>query len=85
MSAFKITPRIVLSMLLATAAYAVNAEMRLPDGNDWAKSSEREHLAYILGLSNTLSVGYISYEKNLPGNKKTFTHRAVEGLAGTSV
>ena len=30
-------------------------------------------------------MGYVSDEKNLPGNKKTFTHRAVEGLAGTSV
>lgn len=77
--------RLVISMLLAAMSYAVHAEVQLPNGNDWAESTEREHLAYILGLSNTLSVGYVADEKNLPGNKRTFTHRAVQGLAGTTV
>jgi hypothetical protein len=85
MSMLKKANRLVISMLLAAAACAVNAEVKLPDGNDWAKSTEREHIAYILGLSNTLSVGYIADEKRLPGNKNTFSHRAVEGLADTSV
>jgi hypothetical protein len=85
MSILKAANRLVLSILLAAAACPVNAEVQLPNGNDWAKSSEREHLAYILGLSNTLSVGYVADEKKLPGNKNTFTHRAVEGLAETTV
>ncbi len=84
MSSMKVARRVVLSVLFA-AAFTANAEVRLPDGNDWAKSTEREHLAYILGLSNTLTVGYVSDEKHLPGQKETFTHRAVAGLDGTTV
>lgn len=85
MSMSKTANRLVMSILLAAAACTVNAEVKLPDGNDWAESTEREHIAYILGLSNTLSVGYIADEKQLPGNMNTFTHRAVEGLGGTTV
>ena len=85
MSAIKAAKRLAISMLFAAAAGAANAEVKLPDGNDWAKATEREHLAYILGLSNTLAVGYLSDEKRLPGRKDTFTHRAVEGLGGTTV
>jgi len=85
MSAIKAAKRLAICVLFAAAAGAANAEVKLPDGNDWARATEREHLAYILGLSNTLAVGYVSDEKHLPGNKETFTHRAVEGLGGTTV
>lgn len=77
--------KLIILMLLTAVTYSVNADVQLPNGNDWIKSSEREHFAYILGVSNVLSVGYISDEMKLPGNKNTFTHRAVEGLEGTSV
>jgi hypothetical protein len=81
----KAANRLVMSILFAAAACAVNADVKLPDGNDWAASTEREHIAYILGISNTLSVGYIADEKQLPGNMNTFTRRVVEGLGGTTV
>jgi hypothetical protein len=85
MSVIKAALRVAKVIVLAAAASTANAEVWLPDGNDWAKSTERERLAYILGLSNTLSVGYAADEKRLPGNRDTFTHRAVAGLAGTTV
>jgi hypothetical protein len=31
------------------------------------------------------TIGYVSDEIRLPGNERTFTHRAVKGLSGTSV
>jgi hypothetical protein len=71
--------------LLVLAAASAAAEVKLPDGNDWAKSTERERLAYIWGFSNALTAGYVHDEKHLPGNKDTFTHRAAAGLSGTTV
>jgi hypothetical protein len=85
MYAIKTTARFMAGLLLAGAAFTAHAEVYLPDGNDWEKSSQREQIAYLLGVSNTLTIGYVSDEKRLPGNQNTFTHRAVHGLHGTSV
>lgn len=86
MSVIKATLRVTKVTLLAAVVTAVHAEeLKLPDGNDWVTSTEGERLTYILGVSNTLSVGYVADEKRLPGNKDTFTHRAVAGLSGTTV
>lgn len=76
---------LAIGMLFMIGSVAANADVKLPDGNDWARATNNEHLAYILGLSNTLTIGYLSDEKHLPGNKNTFTHRAVDGLGGTTV
>ena len=85
MSVIKATLRVANAILLAAVVTAAHAELKLPDGNDWLTSTEGERLTYILGVSNTLSVGYVADEKRLPGNKDTFTHRAVAGLSGTTV
>jgi hypothetical protein len=85
MYAIKTTGRIMAGLLLAGAGFTANSEVFLPDGNDWGKSSQGEQIAYLLGVSNTVTIGYISDEKRLPGNQNTFTHRAAQGLRGTSV
>ena len=85
MYAIKTTRRTLAGLLLAGVGFAANAEVYLPDGHAWAESSEREQIAYLLGVSNALSVGYVSDEKRVPGNPDTFTHRAVRGLQGTTI
>ena len=77
--------RLLSGLLLFVTISAARADLYLPDGHAWEKATERERVAYILGLSNTLTIGYVSDEKRLPGNEQTFTHRAVKGLSGTSV
>lgn len=74
---------IVLFTITVSSAFATDVE--LPNGMDWNRATEQERLAYITGFSNALSLGYVSDEKHLPGNKETFSHRAVAGLFGTSV
>ena len=86
MSILKSTRKLAMGPLLAVAAFAASAEdVKLPDGNDWSIGTERDHLIYILGMSNTLSAGYVYDEKHFPGQKETFSHRAVAGLNGTTV
>lgn len=85
MSAIEAVKRLAIAVLLAAVASVANAEVKLPDGNDWARGTAGEHYAYVLGISNTLTIGYVSDEKRVPGNKETFTHRAVAGLGDTTV
>ncbi len=85
MHAIKTTSLIMAGLLLASVGLVARSEVYLPDGNDWETSSQGEQVAYLLGVSNTLSIGYVSDEKRVPGNQDTFTHRAVQGLEGTTV
>ena len=72
-------------ILAMTAAPAFADDVVLPNGTDWRRATEQERLAYITGFSNALSLGYISDENHIPGNKETFTHRVVSGLYETSI
>ena len=75
----------VAIFLSATATPAFADDVQLPDGTDWRRATEQERLAYITGFSNALSLGYVSDEKHIPGNRETFTHRVVSGLDGTTI
>lgn len=85
MSAIEAVKKLAVVALLAAVAGVANAEVKLPDGNDWARGTTGERYAYVLGISNTLTIGFVSDEKRVPGNKETFTHRAVAGLGATTV
>lgn len=74
---------VIFLSMSATRTFA--DDVVLPDGTDWKRASEQERLAYITGFSNALSLGYVSDEKHIPGNKDSFTHRVVSGLYGTSI
>jgi len=58
---------------------------KLADGDDWANSSETERAAYLVGVSNMISVGNAYDQKKVPGEDKTFMRQAARGLAGTTV
>lgn len=59
--------------------------IKLADGTDWKNSTETERAAYLVGLSNTISVGSAYDKKKVPGQDKTFMRQAARGLAGTTV
>lgn len=74
---------VIFLSMSATPTFA--DDVVFPDGTDWKRASEQERLAYITGFSNALSLGYVSDEKHIPGNRDTFTHRVVFGLDGTTI
>ena len=63
---------------------ALNA-FRLADGNDWNSSTESERNAYLVGISNMISVGNAYDIKKLPGEDKTFMRQAYQGLSDTTI
>lgn len=72
-------------LLLLAVSSAFATDVTLPNGNDWKRATGQERLAYVTGFSNALSLGYVSDEKHLPGNRETFTHRVAAGLSGTTI
>jgi hypothetical protein len=84
MSLLRTAQKLAIGALIAVTTGTVNAE-KLADGNDWLESSNDQHLAYMLGLANTISVAYQYDTKKLPSQETTFSRRAVLGLGGTSV
>ncbi len=70
----------------ATLFFAGAAQAQgLADGNDWMKSSEVERRAYLVGVSNVISVG-VSFERaKLRGEQETFLAQAKTGLGLTSI
>lgn len=84
MAATKVVRALALGMLLTLVASSANAQ-RLADGKDWNQSSNEMRIAYLVGISNTLSVGYQYDMKKLPEQNGTFSRRAVQGLGETSV
>jgi hypothetical protein len=75
---------LVLGAMLALPSYATHA-FQLADGNDWKNSSQPERAAYLIGISNMISVGNAYDQRKVPGEDKTFMRQAARGLAGTTV
>lgn len=83
--------------LLAAAPFAGQAQMPAPaastpatpqrfaDGNDWTKASLDEKRAFLFGMANAISVAIGWDERHVPANQVTFSRRARDGLAGTSL
>lgn len=77
--------RLAISVLLASMACVANADEHMADGIDWTQSSEDIRVAYIFGLSNMLTEGYLYDKKHFPGQQDTFSQRAAQGFENTSV
>ncbi|MFO1205089.1 MAG: hypothetical protein U1E63_05075 [Burkholderiales bacterium] len=58
---------------------------RFADGNDWTKSSVDEKQAFLFGIANAISVALGWDERYIPADQMTFSRRARNGLAGTSL
>lgn len=71
-------------ILLATP-FTAPAQQRLADGKDWVKSSIEEKRAYLIGLGNTVTVGYNYDARKVPAEQVTFTRRAKAGLEGVTL
>jgi hypothetical protein len=78
----------LLAVLLVTAALApatAYAQARaLADGRDWQRSTLEQRRAYLIGVSNTISVGARYDTRKAPG-QDTFATRAQTGLAGAQL
>jgi hypothetical protein len=81
-------PKRLLAVLLAAAAIAPAAHAQqaraLVDGRDWQRSSPEQRRAYLIGVSNAISVGARYDSKKTPG-QETFATRAQAGLAGAQL
>lgn len=58
---------------------------RFADGNDWQKSSVEQKRTFLFGISNALSVAIGWGARHVPEGQTTFSRRAREGLAGTTL
>jgi len=75
---------LLLGAALTLAPFASHA-IKLADGNDWKGSSESERVAYLVGISNMISVGNAYDQKKVPGQDKTFMRQAARGFSGNTV
>lgn len=72
----------VVLLAMAGAASVAHAQPRpLVDGRDWQRSTLEERRAYLVGVSNAISVGARYDQKTSPG-QETFAVRAQSKLAG---
>jgi hypothetical protein len=69
----------------APAAPTATTQQRFADGNDWTKASVDEKRAFLFGIANAISVALGWDERHVPANQVTFSRRARDGLAGTSL
>jgi hypothetical protein len=69
----------------ASAASTPATQQRFADGNDWTKASVDEKRAFLFGIANAVSVALGWDERHVPANQVTFSRRARDGLAGTSL
>ena len=60
-------------------------EQRFADGNDWTSASIDEKRAFLFGIANAISVALGWDERHVPADQATFSRRARDGLAGTSL
>lgn len=78
----------LLAVLLAATALApatAYAQTRaLADGRDWQRSTMEERRAYLIGVSNAISVGARYDSRKAPG-QDTFATRAQAGLVGAQL
>ncbi len=69
----------------APAASTPAAQQRFADGNDWTTASLDEKRAFLFGIANAISVAIGWDERHVPAGQVTFSRRARDGLAGTSL
>lgn len=69
--------------LLAQPAAAQAPGHKLVDGKDWQSSSIEQKRAYLIGISNTISVGALYDTKQ--GSADTFALHAQKGLVGAQL
>lgn len=60
-------------------------EQRFADGNDWQKASLEQKRAFLFGIANALSVAIGWDARHVPEGQVTFSRRARDGLAGTTL
>ena len=80
--------RTLAAFLLASTLAALPASSQAPahrlvDGVDWQKSSEQERRAYLIGISNAISVGALYDTRQ--GSVDTFALHAQKGLDGAQL
>ena len=64
---------------------ALRNEQRFAYGNDWTRASNDEKQAFLFGIANAISVAIGWDERHVPADQVTFSRRARDGLAGTSL
>lgn len=69
----------------APAASTRVTDQRFADGNDWTRASVDEKQAFLFGIANAISVALGWDERHVPADQVTFSRRARDGLAGTSL
>ena len=82
------SPSLLRALVLGTALTLLplaGHAIKLADGTDWKNSTATERAAYLVGVSNMISVGNAYDQKKVPGQDKTFMRQAARGLAGTTV
>src|SRR5262245_64677931 len=79
--------RIIAACLIASALFAApvlaQEAPRLATGNDWQKSSLEQRRAYLIGVSNVISVG-ARYDTR-QGREDSFALHAQKGLSGAQL
>jgi hypothetical protein len=75
----------VVLLALAGLTPAAHAQTRaLVDGREWQRSTPEEQRAYLIGVSNAISVGARYDQKTTPG-QETFAVRAQAKLVGAEL
>ncbi len=69
----------------ATAASQPATQQRFADGNDWTRASLDEKRTFLFEIANAISVAIGWDERHVPAGQVTFSRRASDGLAGTSL
>lgn len=82
MRASKLAPFLLAGALMAITPSAHAQTKALVDGRDWQRSSIEQRRAYLVGVSNVISVGARFDTKYMPPNAETFALRAQKGLEG---
>jgi hypothetical protein len=82
---FALVPIAGTAQTPAPAVPTPATQQRFADGNDWTKASIDEKRAFLFGIANAISVALGWDERHVPANQVTFSRRARDGLAGTSL
>jgi hypothetical protein len=64
---------------------ALGSGQRFADGRDWANASADEKQAFMFGIANAISVAIGWDERHVAPEQVTFSRRARDGLAGTTL
>jgi hypothetical protein len=73
------------AVLLCSPAWAAESAVKLADGHSWKNSTEKERVAYLVGLSEVITVGEQYDRKKVPDNSRTFMRQAYKGLNHASI